>query len=267
VPNLGADRLGIELGRGERFFSLARLLIEPMKRFIKILLFALAAAFLAAAWPAHRLYVEISKARSENPLVWEEEIRAFEAAAREQPEPVNAVLFVGSSSIRLWSSLERDMHPLPVINRGFGGAKLGDLVHYAERLVNAYGPRAVVVFAGSNDLQPGEVKSPEALLASYQTFVASVRADLPQVPVYYIAITPSPLRWEIWPIAQETNALIRRFCDQEPGLHFIDTGPSLLDAQGEPDPANYRFDRLHLSAAGYQIWAELIRQRLFADLR
>ena len=100
------------------------------------------------------------------------------------------MVFIGSSSIRLWSTLSDDMQPLPVIQHGFGGSKLNDIVYYAPRLVNVYQPRAVVVFAGTNDIVPAASKEPEALLATYQEFVRIVRADQPSLPIFYIGITP-----------------------------------------------------------------------------
>ena len=221
---------------------------------------------LAASWPAWRLFVELDKARSEDPLVWEEDIRALEEATRGSLPPGEAVVFVGSSSIRFWDSLHADMAPIPVIQHGFGGAKLNDLVYYADRLVSAYRPRAVVVFAGTNDITPSAAKAPEVLLASYREFVGKVRQQQPDLPIYYIAITPSPWRWEVWPIAQTANALIVDFCATAGELHFIDTGRVLLDSQGEPDPSNYVFDGLHLSEKGYRIWTGIIRRRLLADM-
>jgi lysophospholipase L1-like esterase len=158
------------------------------------------------------------------------------------------------------------MAPVPVIQHGFGGAKLNDLVYYADRLVSGYRPRAVVVFAGSNDITPFGTKTPEILLASYREFVSKVRQQQPDLPIYYIAITPSPRRWEVWSIVQTTNAFIADFCATDDKLHFIDTGPALLDGEGEPDPSNYIFDKLHLSEKGYRIWTGIIRPRLLADM-
>ncbi|NND67626.1 MAG: hypothetical protein HKN19_08570, partial [Halioglobus sp.] len=154
----------------------------------------------------------------------------------------------------------------PVIQHGFGGAKLNDAVVYARRLVNAYEPRAVVVFVGTNDIDPNASKSPEVLLASYQEFVSIVRADQPELPILYIGITPSPLRWSVWDIAQETNRLIDSYSESDPNLHFIDTSPGLLGATGEPIREHYVFDGLHLSESGYAAWTRIIRPRLEAVL-
>jgi len=237
-----------------------------VKWFLKIVggLFLLAALLLA--WPAYQLAGELSKMRSEDPLVWEDDIRALEEATAGRFSPGEAVVFVGSSSIRLWSTLEEDMAPIPVIQHGFGGAKLNDVVHYAGRLVNTRGPRAVVVFAGTNDIHPGAVKEPEVLLASYQLFVQTVREDGRDVPIYFIGITPSPLRWEVWDVAAATNELIREWSATQAGLHYIETGPALLGPDGRPDKAYYIFDGLHLSEQGYATWTSIIRPRLLEDL-
>lgn len=234
-----------------------------MRRSFKILLGVSLALVALAAVPAQRLYGEFQKAKSEDPTVWAEDIAALEAATHGRTD---AVVFIGSSSIRLWPELERDMAPLPVVQHGFGGAKLADIEHYAERLVNAYRPRAVVVFAGSNDLQPGATKPASVLADTYLRFVARVRADLPNVPIYFIGITPTPLRFEIWEEAQETNRRIRDESEARADLHYIETGPTLLGPDGHPERANYRFDGLHLSERGYAIWTRIIRPRLLEDL-
>ncbi|MEZ5569672.1 MAG: GDSL-type esterase/lipase family protein [Halioglobus sp.] len=228
--------------------------------------FVLVVFAVAVGWPAYRFYVEIDKASSEDPLVWEADIRALERRAEGQFPAHTAVVFVGSSSIRLWDSLAKDMAPVPVIRQGFGGAKLNDVVHYAERLVSVHRPRAVVVFAGTNDIQPGRSKSPAALLAAYQTLVRTVRREQPELPVYFIAITPSPMRWAVWDVALETNRLITEYSAGDQNLHVIDTGPALLGADGKPERANYVFDGLHLSAQGYAIWTSIIRPPLLAEL-
>lgn len=234
-----------------------------MRRVFRIALgFFLVLALLAAA-PAWRLYGELRKAASEDPAVWAEDIDALTERTRGRR---GAVVFVGSSSIRLWPDLAGDMAPLPVVQHGFGGAKLADVAHYAERLVNDYAPRAVVVFAGTNDLRPGDTKPPEVLVETYLRFVARVRADLPEVPIYFIGITPSPLRFAIWEEAQEVNRRIAALGERHPGLHYIETAPALLGPDGRPDRSNYRFDRLHLSEQGYAAWTRIIRTRLLADL-
>jgi len=230
-----------------------------LKRALKILGGLLVLVVLALSWPAYQIYEGLQKARSEDPLVWEDDIAALEESTRDLYAPGQAVVFIGSSSIRFWDTLAEDMAPIPVIQHGFGGAKLNDVVVYAPRLVNAYQPRAVVVFAGTNDINPEAHKAPEALLASYQEFVRIVRGDQPDVPILFVGITPSIQRWEVWHVAQRANALIRQWGEGQSGLHFIDTSKDLLSADGEPDSDNYIWDGLHLSDEGYAIWAGVIK--------
>jgi lysophospholipase L1-like esterase len=233
-----------------------------MKKVLKVIALLLGLLVLAMSWPAWMLHEEIQKSRSDDPLVWEEDIRALETATAGRYAPGQAVVFIGSSSIRLWDTLEEDMAPIPVLQHGFGGAKLNDVVHYADRLVSAYRPLAVVVFAGTNDIDPSVSKTPETLLASYQAFVDRVRSVQPDLPIFYIAITPSPRRWSVWPIAQATNRLIGQWSEADPNLHVIETSAALMDAAGAPDPDNYVFDGLHLSDRGYAAWTLIIRERL-----
>lgn len=197
--------------------------------------------------------------RGEDPTTWEEDIAAFEAEDAKGENPANPVVFVGSSSIRLWSSLVEDMAPAPIVQRGFGGAKFNDVVYYAERLVNVHKPSAVVLFVGTNDISSSGAKSPDVLLASYKRFVEKVRLYQNQLPIYYIAITPSNLRWEFWSIAQKTNQLIANYAMQDEYLYVIDTSSALMGSDGKPDTRNYRSDGLHLSEKGYAIWTSLIK--------
>ena len=204
----------------------------------------------------------LEKARSEDPLVWDSDIKTFAERGVGEPE---SLLFVGSSSIRFWGELAEDMAPVPVINRGFGGSKIGDVVYYADTLFQADNPRAIVVFVGTNDMTPQQTKSVGTMTAGFSAMMSALRKQHPDVPVYYIAITPSPLRWAIWDEAVAVNDAIQTRISQMPNTHFIDTGEALM-SDGEPNPENYVFDRLHLSAKGYDIWAEIIRSRLFSDL-
>jgi lysophospholipase L1-like esterase len=237
-----------------------------MKKAVKIAGSLFVVLLLCLSWPAWMLYKEIQNARSEDPLVWEDAISALEAKSRGRYAAGEAVVFVGSSSFRLWNTLEEDMSPIAVLQHGFGGAKLNAVVHYSDRLVSAWQPRAVVVFAGTNDIDPAAIKTPETLLASYQQFVRQVRVRQPGVPIFYIGITPSPRRWSVWSIAQSTNALIEAWSAGDPNLHFIDTAAALLGSDGKPDPDNYRFDGLHLNAQGYAKWTGIIRPRLLEEL-
>ena len=199
------------------------------------------------------------------PNYWEAAIQAFEEADAGAP-PQRQIVFIGSSSIRLWEDLEEDMSPLPVLNRGFGGAHMSHLVHNAERIVTAYTPRAVVVYGGDNDIGAG--KTPETIAADFASLVERLRSHQPDLPIYFITIKPSRLRWEQWPAMSETNALIARMASADRNLAILDVSRPMLDlGQGEAPPDDlFWVDGLHLSEQGYAIWAEVVSSRLKADL-
>lgn len=189
-------------------------------------------------------------ARQDPPF--EDEIRRFEAADRANPPAPGAALFVGSSSIRLWSTLAQDFPEVRTLNRGFGGSQIADSVRLVDRIVTPYRPKAIVFFAGTNDLAAG--KSPETVLADYNAFVTKVRDRLPDVPIAFIAITPAPSRWANLANVKRANALVKTYSSYRPGLRFIDTYPLFLTPEGGPRPELFVGDQLHLRPEGYAIW-------------
>jgi lysophospholipase L1-like esterase len=187
---------------------------------------------------------------------WEPEIRAFETADMTNPPPKGAVLFLGSSSIRLWKALAQDFPQHQVINRGFGGSQIVDSAHFAERIVFPYQPRLIVMYAGGNDINAG--KSPEQVHADFQAFVAKVRARRPETRIAYISIAPNPARWAQVERVKVANKLIKDFCLPHGKLTFIDVFPHMLGPDGQPRPEIFSEDRLHMNAQGYALWKDLV---------
>lgn len=212
------------------------------------------------------MFVSGIKAARGDPDAWEPSIRRFEAQDRLKMPPVNGIVFTGSSSFTFWSTLAQDMAPLPVLNRGFGGAKIGDVVRYVDRIVLPYQPRAVVLFAGTNDVAEPQPATAQQVFDGYLAFVERVHAALPATDIYYIPITPTPLRWKLWPIANEANRLIEEHTRSDPRLRFIDLTDHLLRPDGKPDSSLYKFDRLHPNKRGYARWTAVIKPVLQADL-
>ncbi|MFT3890449.1 MAG: GDSL-type esterase/lipase family protein [Anaerolineales bacterium] len=200
-----------------------------------------------------------------DPDAWEASIRSFEAQDHRQFPSTGMIVFTGSSSFTLWSTMERDLAPLPVLNRGFGGAKINDVVHYVNRVVTPYHPRAVVLFAGTNDIAPPKPATAQQVFDGYVSFVTHIHATLPETPIYYVAITPSASRWELWPIACEANRLIHEYTRSDSRLRFIDLTDQLLGSDGKPDRSLYRMDRLHPNQKGYVKWTAVIKPRLIRD--
>lgn len=190
---------------------------------------------------------------------WENEIEAFERQDAKHRPPENAVLFVGSSSIRLWK-LEESFPDLDAINRGFGGSQLADSVHFAERIVIAYRPRLIVLYACDNDLAAG--KKPEQVLADFKKFTAKVKAALPDTRIAYLAIKPSIKRRALIDRVRETNAAIEQFISGDERLTYVDVFQPMLTADGQPRPELFLADGLHLNAAGYKLWASALEPTL-----
>lgn len=235
-----------------------------MLRRVGIALAVLAALALAGLLGG-RGWLEWYGRASQDPAFFEDEIAAFEAADRAEAPPERPIVFVGSSSIRLWDTLVRDMTPLPVLNRGFGGSQLAHAIHFAERAVTRYRPRAVLLYAGDNDLDARTGKSAEDVARDFDGFVAQVLAAVPDTRIYYIAIKPSRLRWERWPEMVRANAAIAARCAGDARLGFLDIATPMLASGAPPARELFILDGLHLSERGYALWTEVVRTRLLAD--
>jgi lysophospholipase L1-like esterase len=213
-------------------------------------LVALLLAVPALGWGA-------SPSAPEAKAMWEAPLAVFAAADSKQAPPPGGVLFVGSSSIRLWDGLQSDFSALPVvINRGFGGSTLSDCVHYLDRLVIPYRPRLVLVYAGDNDLALGRTAAD--VLRQFEAFVDGVQTALPQTRIAFISIKPSPARAALLPEIHRANRLVEQFAAAHPGVQYIDIYTPMLAADGQPRRELFRPDALHLNATGYALWRSVI---------
>jgi lysophospholipase L1-like esterase len=191
---------------------------------------------------------------------FEKEILAFEAMDKTNPPPQDAILFTGSSSIRFWTTLEQDFKGHKVINRGFGGSQMSDVVYYANRIVIPYQPHKIVLFAGTNDLDAG--KTPEQVFEDFKDFVKKILEALPKVEIDYISITTSPSRWHEVEKVKKANDLISSWIKTQDHLTFINVFPATLGEEGKPMPGFFRVDRLHMNAKGYALWTSIIEPYL-----
>lgn len=188
---------------------------------------------------------------------WEKEIAAFEEADRTDPPPPDAILFVGSSSIRQWKTLSGDFARSTVINRGFGGSEMSDSLRYADRIILPYQPHMIFVYAGDNDL--ANKKSPEAIMADFGKLVEKVHAKLPKTKIYFISIKPSKARWSLIDQIRKTNELAKDYAEQQAQVGYVDTFTPMLNAEGKPREELLAEDGLHLNREGYALWAQIIR--------
>jgi lysophospholipase L1-like esterase len=187
---------------------------------------------------------------------WEQEIGRLTCADRTNPPAPGAVVFVGSSSIRLWHTLAQDFPGIHTLNRGFGGSHLSDVLFYADRIIIPYRPRIIVVYAGDNDLAAG--KTPQDVVADYQSLVAHIHKQLPAARIGFISIKPSIARWHFVAHMRTANRLIAAWSRQDERLFFADVFSLMLGADGTPQRELFVADGLHLSTAGYVVWQKTV---------
>ncbi len=190
---------------------------------------------------------------------WEPAIRDFEEQDKVHPPKPGCIVFAGSSSFRFWDTLVSDMKPLDVINRGFGGSEFSDLDLYANRIVIAYRPRAVVVYEGDNDLAEGSVKTPEMVASDFRKFVQTVHGALPDTWIYILSIKPSNLRRKQWPEMKATNKLMQDYAATQQRVQYIDIATIAFDTNGNLPADLFKADGLHPTAKLYAKWTAIIK--------
>lgn len=188
-----------------------------------------------------------------------DEIAAFAAADREAPAAPGATLFVGSSSIRRWTSLARDMAPLRILNRGFGGSRIADINARFDLLVARHRPAAIIFYAGDNDLVGQDA---DATFADLQLFLRAKQRALGEVPVYFLTVKPSPARLALLPEQQRLNGMVAKQAAERDDLYLVDVFSPMLNARGLPDGDLFASDGLHMTDAGYMIWTRAVRSAL-----
>jgi len=192
---------------------------------------------------------------------WHNELAAFARTDQQQFPPPGGVVFVGSSTVRMWKNLAQDFRQVPgIVNRGFGGSTMADCSLFARDLVVRYKPRQVLVYAGDNDLAEG--RTPLQVLESFARFANAVRAELPHTRISFISVKPSPSREHLMPLIRETNNVISAYLNRLPDSEYIDVFTPMLGADGRPRPELFRSDRLHLTDEGYRLWQSIIAARL-----
>lgn len=208
-------------------------------------------------WLVVLLAVGTGVALRAEPARWEQETATIAARSSTQP---GGVVFLGSSSIRMWKSLAADFPERRVLNHGFGGSHLEDSVYFFDRLVRPFAPAVVVLYAGENDVAAG--MKPEKVLADFQEFRRRLREAAPAARLIFISLKPSPSRAKFLPEMVRTNALIAAECAIDPRAAFVDVFTPMLDAQGQPRAELFLGDRLHMNADGYALWTARVRAAL-----
>ena len=189
------------------------------------------------------------------PPFWNE-IAEFKRRDSIQHPPFNAILFVGSSSFRKWTTIQSDFPGYTIINRGFGGSTLDDVIRYAREIIYPYRPREVVIYCGDNDLAAG--KNGKKVFKRFVKLYDMIRKHLGNIDIVYVSIKPSPSREKLMPEMEKANDLIRNFVAQRSHASFVDVYHMMLNQQGRPIDNLFIGDKLHMNAKGYKIWQQAI---------
>ncbi len=192
-----------------------------------------------------------------NPAKWQKQMAVFEEQDRANPPAQNGVLFLGSSSIRLWKTLAEDFPGVPVLNRGFGGSQIPDSIYYFDQLVMPSKPRLIVFFAGGNDINAGDTA--EEVAANFREFCAKVHNALPKTRVIFISLPLVESRWKHRAETALANTYVSAFCHSDPRLTYVDMNSVILTPDGKARPEYYRADKLHMNADGYAVWTKVLR--------
>lgn len=187
---------------------------------------------------------------------WEKEVASYEAADHQNPPAKGGILFIGSSTIRLWKTLAEDFPEHKVINRGFGGTEIVDSTHFAERLIFPHAPKQIFLRAGGNDIHAGRI--PRRVAEDFVDFVRVVHARLPETEIFFIALSPAPARWGEGDKTRELNRLIREMALGMPRVGFVDAYDISLTPDGRARPELFVKDRLHFASEGYKLLAERV---------
>jgi lysophospholipase L1-like esterase len=192
-----------------------------------------------------------------DPLRFKDEIDSYLQADKSNPPPDGCYLFIGSSSMRMWKSLQEDFTGYPVINRGFGGSHFSDAIYYFDDLVNAYNPSKIIIYEGDNDLASS--KSPNKIVKDLKTLLGMIRDNLDQPEIAIISAKPSPRRWELKDKYEKLNSKFKDLASKSQDLTYIDVYTFMLNGKGRPEPELFLEDSLHMTQKGYKIWEEQIR--------
>jgi hypothetical protein len=194
-------------------------------------------------------------------------IDAYLAADKTKPPPKEAILFIGSSIFRQWTTVTEQMAPLPVFNRAFGGSRTNEVLHYTDTLVLPYAPKLIVYYCGSNDINADVL--PATIAANVRAFAERVHATLPHTRIYFTSILRAPQKKDRWDRVDAANALVSDFCSKDARLGYIDLNPAVLGPNGEPRLELYRDDKLHYLPPAYVEFTALIKPvltRVWAEM-
>lgn len=198
--------------------------------------------------------------------LWGEDIRRFDQLNRDNPPPRDAILFYGSSSIRLWNDIEEDMAPYPVVRRGYGGASLHDAAYFARRVLHPIDYSALVLFIGNDIWGKPTDKHPAEMQRLTEMIVKVSRRHRPEAPIFLIEVTHIPARAQLIKEWDAANRRLRRYADSQQDIFYIPMRDIYLDEQNQVREELFIEDQIHQNEQGYALWTGRIKEGLKAVL-
>jgi hypothetical protein len=191
------------------------------------------------------------------------EIDAFKRQDSIEAPPPHPILFVGSSSFTRWKTIRKDLPGYPILNRGFGGSSLTDVIQFANETIFKYTPKQIYIYCGENDLAMNAAVTPEMVLERYQQLHSMIRKTLGRkVPIVFVSLKPSIARWKLESAYIKTNQLIQRFLAKDKHASYLNVHSSMLDERQEVFKDIFVDDKLHMNDKGYAIWIKIIQPTL-----
>ena len=197
-------------------------------------------------------------AQNTKPAFWDD-IQQFRKLDSVQPPPASAILFVGSSSFTRWTDVQNSFPGYTIINRGFGGSTLADVLRYEEDVIFKYNPKQILIYCGENDIASSDTVTAKTVFNRFKTLFTEIRAVYPEVPIAYISMKPSPSRWNLREKFMSGNHLIENYLKKQKNAQFINVWKPMLGSNGKPKQELFVEDNLHMNAKGYAIWQKLIQ--------
>ncbi|MBO9681515.1 MAG: G-D-S-L family lipolytic protein [Flavisolibacter sp.] len=197
-------------------------------------------------------------AQNSKPAFWQD-IQNFRKQDSIQAPPAHPILFIGSSSFTRWSDVQDYFPGYNILNRGFGGSTLADVLRYEEDVIFKYDPKQIVIYCGENDVASSDTITATTVFNRFQNLYSEIRAVYPNVPVVYISLKPSPSRWYLKEKAMAVNDLIENFLKNQNNAQFVSVWNDMLGPDGKPMPDLFVEDNLHMNAKGYAIWQKKIQ--------
>jgi len=191
-----------------------------------------------------------------------DEIQVFKKQDSLKSPPQHAILFVGSSSFHFWTDVQDYFPGYTIINRGFGGSSLPDVIYYASDIIFPYHPKQIVIYCGENDLAASDAVTEDTVFDRFKILFELIRSKMKDVPIVYVSIKPSPSRAQLRPKMEKANGMIKAYLTQQKNARFVDVYHPMLNGDDRPMPEIFREDSLHMNAKGYAIWQKAIQPYL-----